>query len=630
MQPIYESTIEYLLENSESEGESEITADPTLKKIDINAATYDDWAQLGLLTPSQINAIIQHREKHGDFLSTYELSAVNGITETLLRQILPYLYVMSVTTSSSLRANKHELIAYAKNPFETDSTTTNLGSSYKLRTNYSFESSQLSVQMLTEKDEGETCFSSQVPTFDYTSVAVEYRPKSLISKIIAGDYTCQFGQGLVLWNRWDFSQNIYTANLCRIKNGIKMNRSFDENNFFRGIAVMADYNGWEITGWVSAKYRDATISYTDSNGRVLAVSNFQNSGLHATASQLNNRHSIREINGGAAIHREWKNIVLGVCGYQSYLSATLEPRPLPYLAYSFTGNQFWATSSYARLHTREAIFFAESAISNSLQNFAFIGGICYMPQPELTFNWLYRYYSPGYFSPYANAYAINTKVNNEEGYCFVLNYQYLEKYVTLLQFDFANFLWLRFGEKAPSNLNRIIFQQEYLSPPIKISVRYRYEWGKGNVSEEEKPTEKKQHRTTIQVWQQVRDNLSFRYRFDLNLYRLTEWSKGISIAQDIDWKLFNRFTLSGRYAVFSTDSWGARIYTYEKNIWRIYSSSMYYGSGIRGNLMLKWEISRKLQCWLRYSITFYSSRKNSAIVTPNPQAEASFQVYWRW
>lgn len=626
-QPALEEAYEYLLENIAQEGRDEIAADVSFRKIDINAASYDDWARSGVLTPSQITAILQHREKHGDFLSVYELAAVDGISETTIRKIQPFLYVRSTVVPNIIRSPKHEFLTYWKNRFDNDTSSKHLGSHFKLRNSYRFESTRVSAHVQAEKDEGER-FLRQINAFDYLSAAIEYRPQSWLRKIIIGDYTCQFGQGLVLWNRLDFSQNVYTANLCRIKSGTRVHRTFEENNFFRGVAVTVGGNGWTFTGWGSTKYRDATVSRTDSTGKVVAITSFQNSGIHATAGQLAGRHSVRENLWGADMHWEWKNLVWGLCGYQTHLSANYEPRPLPYLSYSFTGNRFWATSSYARWHIREAIFFAESAISNLRQNFAFIGGICYMPQSNLTFNWIYRYYSPGYFSPYANAYGANTSVSNEKGYCMVANYQFAEKYVTLVQVDFAGFLWLRYGERAPSDKNRFLIQQEYIADPIKLSFRYRYDWGKGNLSEAGEPVVRKQHYTTLQVWQQVRENFKLHHRFDVSLCQLPARSNGILIAQDMDWKLFSRLTLSGRYALFTTGDWNSRIYAYEKNIWQVYSYGLYYGSGIRTSLMVKWDVLRRLKCWLRYGQTFYSDKKTTAVSSNN--SELALQVYWQW
>jgi hypothetical protein len=629
-QPAIEEAYENILENADMQGNGEITVDISFKKIDINAASYDDWASLGILTPSQITAILQHRGKHGDFLSVYELGAVDGISQTTLQQLLPFLYVRTSVAAGKIDSPKHEFLGYWKNSLNNDSFDAYAGENYKVRSSYSFESLRLSARMQAEKDEGEPCFSRQISTFDYLSAAIEYRPQSWIKKIIVGDYTCQFGQGLVLWNRLDFSQNIYTANLCRIKSGARMHRTFEENNFFRGVSVTAGGNGWELTCWGSTKFRDATVSRTDSAGTVVAISSFQNNGIHATAGQLAGRHSVREDVLGADMHWEWKNVVWGFCGYHTNLSADYVPRSLPYLSQRFTGNRFWATSSYARLHMREAIFYAENAVANSLQNFAFIGGVCYMPQSGLTFNWLYRYYPSGYFAPYANAYSVNTSVSNEKGFCVVANYQFAEKFVTLVQFDFADFLWLRYGEKAPTDKNRLMVQQEYITEPIRLLFRYRYDWGGGDLSGEGEPVFKKQHYVTFQVWQQVQENLMLHHRFDATLSRSPYRSKGMMIAQDVDWKVLRRLTLSGRYALFTTDDWNSRLYAYEKNIWQIYSYGVYNGNGVRASFMVKWDISRHFRWWLRYGLTVYSNKNTATSGTLPDKADVAMQIYWRW
>ncbi|MCX7985514.1 MAG: helix-hairpin-helix domain-containing protein [Bacteroidales bacterium] len=629
-QPIVIEAYEQLLEQTNREGENEVEVENDFEKIDINKATYDDWVKLGLLTPSQITAILLHKQKHGNFLSLNELSAVDGMSGNIVKALIPFLKVGKPDLLIVAVPTTHEFITYSRYGFDSKNEEL-IGSKFKIRNNYRMESSQLSVRLLAEKDAGEPWFSNTIRTFDYLSSGVEYRPNSpFFKKVILGDYTCRFGQGLVLWNQQDIFQNIYTSNFCRVKSGIKLHSTFEENNFFRGSAFTGNTHGWEFSLWGSIKGRDATVSRTDSNGRVFSVSSFLFSGLHTSNGELANRHSIRETTFGSDIHKEWKYLVWGICGYHSIFSALYQPANQPYKSYSFSGNCLWAASSYARIHSRTAIYFTEIAVSNSLARYAWLAGITFMPIPELTINWLFRDYSPGYYSIYANAFSSGTQVSNEKGYCMGVNYGLTENHSLVVFFDFSEYPWLRYGEKAPTRINRLILQNIYTTDQLRFLARYKLSWGLGDVGVDENPISEKKHQVTLAFGKQVLENVRINNRIDFVAETLPQWSKGIAIAQDIDIDLTKSITLSGRYSHFNTDDWSSRIYSYEKNIWRVYSGVTYYGIGQRYAIILKCEILRKIKFWFRYSSTNYYTDGNNTFSTERDISEIAVQVFLKW
>ncbi len=62
-----------------------------IKKININAATFDDLKPHPYLTYKQMNAIIQYRKQHGSFQNIGDLKKIAIVNDEILRKIEPYL-----------------------------------------------------------------------------------------------------------------------------------------------------------------------------------------------------------------------------------------------------------------------------------------------------------------------------------------------------------------------------------------------------------------------------------------------------------------------------------------------------------------------------------------------------------
>ena len=82
------------------------------------------------------------------------------------------------------------------------------------------------------------------------------------------------------------------------------------------------------------------------------------------------------------------------------------------------------------------------------------------------------------------------------------------------------------------------------------------------------------------------------------------------VYQDVLWRPVRLpVDITFRYALFSTDSYDSRIYTYENDVLYAFSIPSYYGRGQRVYLMLKYEWKNYLDIWFRIGRTTYSDRQ---------------------
>jgi hypothetical protein len=85
--------------------------------------------------------------------------------------------------------------------------------------------------------------------------------------------------------------------------------------------------------------------------------------------------------------------------------------------------------------------------------------------------------------------------------------------------------------------------------------------------------------------------------------------KGMILTQDILFKPKNLpFDLSLRYALFDTDSYDTRLYTYENNALYVFAVPAYYYQGSRFYALVRYSFLRHCDLWLRYGVFKYNNR----------------------
>ena len=68
--------------------------------------------------------------------------------------------------------------------------------------------------------------------------------------------------------------------------------------------------------------------------------------------------------------------------------------------------------------------------------------------------------------------------------------------------------------------------------------------------------------------------------------------------------------LTLRYALFETDSYDTRIYSFETNALYVFSVPAYYYQGSRAYAMIRYTFFKRFDLWVRYGTFIYSNRKD--------------------
>jgi hypothetical protein len=656
-----EEQIEFMTEKADKELDfSDLLDDlasTSENPLDINHASEEELMGLMILNAWQVQNLIKYRETYGSLLSIYELQCIEGFTVELIQQILPYITVsvqekIKITPKNVIRNSKNQLIiryvrilenryGYRDLPDSIWIQQPNekyVGSADYLYLRYGYKYRNLfRLGFTAEKDAGEILINKNIPDtiingsgnsykqgFDFLSGFVYASNLGFLKKVIVGDYHLQFGQGLTMWSGLAFGKSAEAVMIKRYPAGIKPNTATNENIFMRGAAFTVQLSRLEITGYYSNHKIDANIKDVDiSNQNVISVTSLLESGYHRTFNELIDKRSVREIiyGGNISFRNNW--IKTGVTVSLTSLDADLIHMERPDNTFGFKGNKLSNYGFNFDIKVPGKISLFGEIAANNIQNPAIISGLISQPVPDFTFSFLYRYYPGNYHNFHNNAFSEGSNSVNETGYYFGLAFNIFKKIHISSYADFYRFPWLKHRIDAPSVGQEYMVQGYFpITPYLDIYIRYRDE----NNCINEPLCENYFDHLASRRKKSVRFNIScevspvfrLRYRVEYTSLRINNYNNlnlnnnpgGFIIYQDMIYKpLKKSYQVNMRIALFDTDHYNARIYTYEHDVLYAYSVLPYYGQGMRYYLMLKLKVMKFCDLWIRFAQTYYSDRQ---------------------
>ena len=223
---------------------------------------------------------------------------------------------------------------------------------------------------------------------------------------------------------------------------------------------------------------------------------------------------------------------------------------------------------------------------------------------------LYRSYSRNFHSFYGNALSENTRNINENGIYWGLKFAPNRKFIATAYFDTFKFPWLKFRVDKPSQGYEYMLRVNYFFTK-KTSLYFQYkEESKGiNYNPDSDPINvveqwrKRSYLINLNV--EASEILTLKTRVQFSDYVLGGiTTNGFMILQDLNFE-YHKFRVSTRIALFDTDDFNNRQYTYERDVLHAFSIPFYSGQGIRNYVLLRYKASGDLDFWLRYARTRY-------------------------
>ena len=641
--------LESILENTEENVETSELFEKLLEMagnpININGFDIYNLLELKLITDKQYHSILSYRNTVGKIESIQEIQFLDGFNAEILLSIKPFIYAGNKTTNSPklselLRFSSQQLIirynkvlqakaGYNKvDNYEFLKTPNNfyLGSPVKIYTKYKMISKDhLSAGFVLEKDPGEALFKprypisenllkKQIPIIDFASFHVSASNLGIIKKIVLGDYHLQFGQGLTLWSNFAFNKSAEVTSIKRYANNIIPSTSTIENNFFRGVALAIEKGKLNLSVFYSNKNRDANAFETKTNGEISTFTSLQNTGLHRTINELNDRNILNEQFYGIRASFNSNTAQIGSTTYFSKWDATLLPSEQLYKIFDLSGNKNSCIGLDYQWFTNNASFYGEISMSQNKAT-AYLAGMDFHADSYSKFSILYRNYQPGYQNLYANAFAENSLNKNEKGLYIGFDNWILARWQIHFYLDMFRFPWLKSRSNAPSPGIDYFIQINHTSSEIfQIYLRYKHKH--------------KQINSTTESWfsglvreskENIRLDLTYNPALNIRFKSRVEWvkyflennqsQKGILLFQQFEYTFPHQpMKIYFRYTNFNTDGFDSRIYTYENDVLYAFSIPSFYDIGNHFFLLFNYKVNESLNLWFRLGNTNFKNK----------------------
>ena len=617
--------------------------------INLNSDDVPKLLEIHLLNEIQLQNLMAYKEKYKQVYSIFELKYLPGFDAESLQRLAPFVIAGSVKQQQAFslkevfKYGSHQILLRYQQVLETslgyktaaDSAWKKpgsifLGNPQKLYTRYAFNyKNKIRFGFTMEKDAGEVFLKNKLGdsikilvgdkvsnVFDFYSAHAYISEIGLLKEAVIGDYHLEFGQGLTLWTGLAFGKSAETVQIERYGQGIRPNTSTNESRFFRGAAVTLGLKGFSLTGFYSVNKVDAHIA----SGSLLTeetISSIQETGLHRTINELLNKDVLNVQAYGGRITYKKRFLEMGVTAFQTNLNMNLLAGDELYKMFNFHGNRLNNYGTDLKLKFQKVSFFGEfSASSNG--GLAGIAGLNTFLSDRFIFTLVYHDFGKDFQNLYANPFAETSTYSNERGIYFGFRALLLSKWQLSGYLDYFQFPWLRYRTDSPSNGRDYLLQLDfYPSPKTKIYFRYRVKQKQENYSGDYDylPLIAKVIRIEFRFFVSYRvfDFLIFKNRIDFVHYRkeFDKLERGYQIYQDILYRPPN-FPVEAtfRYALFDTDGYNSRIYTYENDVLYAFTIPAYFDKGQRVYLMLKWKALNKLNLWLRFARVVYANRSS--------------------
>jgi len=649
----------YIFSNEENSNEAELIFEQLNElhrnPMDLNAATFEQLLQIPVIDEQEVSDIVEYRKKNYPIRSFGELQFIPSLSRDE-RDIIPlfaYIKEESYDIDSVQRIIPHriwrdsrneiylrsDVPLYTKAGGKKDAKNPYQGSKIHQQMRYSFETqNHIVAGIQTEKDDGEKKFDYLAAYFMLHNVKTG--SQSRIKEFVAGNYRATFGLGLVFNTNTSFGKNMKTNGIGSIDYGFTRHASFVESNYLSGAALRYQY-GKVVMAVFGAYNRIDAVLNNDSTG----ITSIKTDGMHRTALEYGEKNNVGEMNIGANIHLNLNRLNVSATAVTTHFSKPLAPihnTPATlYRSFDAAGSDFYGYGIAYSYRFSKVQFTGETAMShagNGQNGMATLAAFSYRPNVSNTIQLFFRNYGARYVSIHGNSFSENSRPQNERG-LYLAWFSDLTPTLNIYTFfDMMYFPWLKY-KVSDSSYGWDYTAQASFTPKNEHRFLLRYHIkSKQNDHKEGLGTVLKYNtRQTLKLQYIYTPSPKIRLTTTLDGISITFGNnspeRGFSISEKVHWEPYPewlKFDFSLVYV--DTDTYNARIYSYEPSLLYSFGIQSYYYQALRGIIMatvLPW---KKLRLTAKYFVTKYLDREN--IGTGNQQIDSSsksdLQLQLRW
>ncbi len=605
--------------------------------LNINAATRDELEKLHLLTDFQIISLQNYVAENGAVLSIYELPLVYGFNESLARTIEPLIELGPPQRAMpAKRKSSHQLFMRVSSVLEEQQGYSDIpdsimaakpnsaypGNRLRLMTKYRYKwGNKILIGYNGDKDAGEQFFSGDnTQGFDFNSAYIRINDVWKFKSIMLGDYQVKTGQGLSLWSGLAFGKSPDILNIRKKGKALNHYNSVDENRFMRGVSATVGLGDFDLTGFISYKNIDANMLDDTLTGNRM-FSSFQSSGYHRTAAEIADQDAVRETIAGGNVIWNTDRLRLGATFLHYFYDAEYNRN---YSTGSMPGGGMKSNTNIGADYSvglqrlslfGEVSYSVNSAVNHFTDKWAILNGASFQLHPQVSMSVLHRYLGAGFYARYGNAFRENSRNSNENGIytgieVLPLPHWKITAYLDAYSFPFLTKLIADGHSGFDYHIQADYTERDQLSGYLRY--RYKTRPSRINSGGSMGPDLAKPRRSQLRfhISYTITEALVFQNRIELSFYDETVKESGWLAYHDIIYKPPSfPLSFSFRYAMFDTESYDTRIYTYEHDVLYAFAIPSWYGRGIRTYLNTRLKLGRHVDIWFKYALSWYPERE---------------------
>lgn len=641
-----------LSENFTAEDLSELTEQLSFylkHPLDLNRTSPEQLKELFFLSALQISNFFTHIRLSGKLKDVLELQAIAGFDVATITRLLPFVTVKEELPLDFSKAGKglsaltlrYGQLLEKQKGYKNLQASSYLGTPEKLLLKYSYHlNDQAALSIVAKKDAGESFFSGNSKSgFDFISGSLALYKSGKFKKIIAGDYSLQFGQGLSLWSGSSFGKGDDVAGIAKKDTGLKPYTSANEYSFFRGAGVT--YNllkSIDLTSFISFRNLDAGL--TKSPEGIYQLSAISTSGLHRTAAENEHRGKLGLLLYGMAATYNKHSLELGITAHHSSYQHEFITGNQRYKQYNFRGRELTNLGFHYNYTFRNIYFFGEAAHSIPGGTAVLTGAMASL-SPRISAIVLFRNYEKEHISFYNKAIGEGSTAANEKGIYTGLHINVTKKLTLSAYGDFFWFPWAKYRIDQASSGYELTGRMTY-KPDKKFKALLSYqtkhsEQNEGSGKAINPIADLRKDNCRLEASVKLNRKITLQNRFEL-----TRYQKGTATAeygylfyQDVAYHpMSSRISANLRLAYFHTVSYNSRVYAYEDDVLHGTGSGIYSGEGFRSYFNLSYNLSRQLKVWGRYAVYLYPGMEKTGSgleeISGNQKSEIKLQLRYQF
>jgi len=564
LQELFEVEKEISEESEFVENLEELEKNP----LDLNRASVADLLRIPWLSPPIAQKIVSQRKLLGPFRSFDDLEKI-GLEKELLTKIRPYFklshFPSSKKSSFEVRSRVSLTLPLSEGYKVEEGEKRFFSSPLKLYNRFRLTQDRVEVRVLAEKDPGEKS------SFDLLTFGLEL-PKFLFgSRLLLGNYALEFGQGLLFSPQTiTFKSGELINQIKKKSSGVKNYTSTDEISSLFGGAITASQKTFATILFLSDRRLDATLNEDGTVKRIVE------GGFHRNLLEERTKNRLHEkLYGFRQEWNLWSGLKIGSTLYQSlYHPPFYSPSP-----FVFKGGKNFLFGLDWDGTIEKVNFFGEYAKSWENGQGILLGSIVDFGKIGLGF--LYRNYSPFFYSPHSHGFA-DSDDENEVGIFSAFNCRLIPRTTVSLYLDQFSHPLPRYLEKMPTKGEEMEIKVSHQFPMgLEITVRH--------ILNNDGESWKRRGLRGNFLWR-VSPRLSWEGRIERVWRKNGEENSresGDLAFCGFSSEPYKGFSFQTRIIYFSTDSYEARIYECEEDLPGGVTNLSLYGRGRRYYLLFR-------------------------------------------